>query len=161
MPEAQQEDHFALAARRHFDDGDYCHKDGRLPTADQLYGFAAECAAKCLLLKFTEVSMEPKDGGTKPSSKPWARHPEGPGKFIEFGHVNELIKEIKLLARTRSGAPLHALLDEHLRAFRKWHVSLRYSDGTYARADVIDKRREAAKQILSLHEQAVITGRLP
>ncbi|MFV0135027.1 hypothetical protein ACLGIH_17690 [Streptomyces sp. HMX87] len=158
MPETLQEDHFAKAAKRHFDDADYVHRDSRLPTADHLYGFAAECAVKSLLLRFTDVRMGP-------SNKPEIAHPEPPedepGRTLQFGHVNELIREIKLLARGRGGAPLHTALDSDLRVFRRWHVSTRYSDGTYAQAEMVERRRGAARRILSLHEQALLNGRLP
>ncbi|MFI1947082.1 hypothetical protein ACH46F_24955 [Streptomyces virginiae] len=164
MPELTQEDHFASAAGRHFRDADYLRTDGRLPTADHLYGFAAECATKSLLLRFTEVSMDPKPGEAKPSAKPWAEHPDHPGdpyKVIEFGHVNELIREIRLLAHGRTGALLHAALDGDLRVFKKWHVKYRYFDGAYAQDEIVGNRRTAAHNILSLHEQAQLNGRLP
>ena len=39
------------AALRHWSDAEFCTSDQRLPSADQLYGFAAECAFKAALLK--------------------------------------------------------------------------------------------------------------
>ncbi|MFH9297228.1 hypothetical protein [Streptomyces sp. NPDC017520] len=161
MPELTQEQHFASAATRHFRDGDYLRKGSCLPSADHLYGFAAECAVKSLLLRFTEVAIGPLEGEEKPSAKPRVRHPEDAERIIEFGHVNELVREIKLFASGRSGAPLHALLDSDLRVFKKWNVKYRYFDGGWAQADVVDKRRDAAHRILSLHEEAVINRRLP
>ncbi|GAB2791638.1 hypothetical protein GCM10027073_24880 [Streptomyces chlorus] len=157
VPETLQEDHFARAAKRHFDDAAYVHRDSRLPTADHLYGFAAECAVKSLLLRFTDVAMGP-------SNKPEVAHPEPPDddpeRTLQFGHINQLVREIKLLARGRSGAPLHAALDGDLRVFRGWHVSTRYSDGTYAQAEVVERRRDAARRILTLHEHALLHGKL-
>lgn len=50
VPEPTQEEHFASAASRHFHDGDYLRKGRRLPSADHLYGFAAERAVESLLL---------------------------------------------------------------------------------------------------------------
>lgn len=153
MPEKPQEDQFAAAATRHFRDADYLRDASRLPSADHLYGFAAECAVKSLLLRFTEVTMG--------SPKPEAPHPDDPDRTIEFGHINELIREIKLLARGRTGAALYTVLDGDLRAFRGWRVHHRYSDGGYAQAEVVDKRRDAAHHILFLHQQALLDGRLP
>ncbi|MGW0959411.1 hypothetical protein ACWD4K_10315 [Streptomyces gelaticus] len=163
MPEPTQEEHFASAAERHFHDGDYLRKGSRLPSADHLYGFAAECAVKSLLLRFTDVTIGPLEGEgeEKPSAKPRVRHPEDSERIIEFGHVNELVREIKLFASGRSGAPLHALLDSDLRVFKKWNVKYRYYDGRWAQAEVVDKRRDAAHRILVLHEQALINRRLP
>ncbi|MEY2226759.1 MULTISPECIES: hypothetical protein [Streptomyces] len=161
MPQLTQEDHFASAAERHFWDADYLRTDGRLPAADHLYGFAAECATKSLLLRFTEVSMDPKPGEATPSSKPWAEHPGDPDRLIEFGHVNQLVKEIALLAHGRAGAQLHLALGANLHVFKKWNVKYRYFDGGYAQADVVDRRRLAAHNILVLHQQAQLDGKLP
>lgn len=41
---------FQSAARRHFDDGSYLHADGRVATADHLYGISVECSLKAVLL---------------------------------------------------------------------------------------------------------------
>ncbi|MGX4691646.1 hypothetical protein [Streptomyces sp. JNUCC 63] len=157
MPETLQEDHFAKAAARHFHDAAYCHTDDRLPTADHLYGFAAECATKSLLLRFTDVRMGPSN---RPEA-PHPEHPDDPDHTLKFGHVNELIREIKLLAHGRTGAVLHTALDADLKVFRRWHVSTRYTDGTYAQVEMVNRRRDAARRILSLHEQALLNGRLP
>ncbi|MCQ9707396.1 hypothetical protein ACRWOO_00515 [Streptomyces sp. NEAU-PBA10] len=161
MPELTQEEHFASAATRHFRDGDYLREGSCLPSADHLYGFAAECAVKSLLLRFTEVSTGPLEGEKRPSKRPRAKHPEEPNRTILFGHVNELVGQVGLFARGRSGAPLHALVAGDLRVFEKWDVSDRYRDGRQVRADAVDDRRDAAHRILSLHEQAVINRRLP
>ena len=42
---------YADAAVRHWSDAEFFKEDQRLPNADQLYGFAAECALKVALLK--------------------------------------------------------------------------------------------------------------
>ncbi|MGV4981637.1 hypothetical protein ACVB8X_00620 [Streptomyces sp. NRAIS4] len=163
MPQLTQEDHFASAAERHFRDADYLRDDGRLPAADHLYGFAAECATKSLLLRFTEVSMDPKPGETNPSSKPWAEHPDhlgDPDRIIEFGHVNQLVKEVELLAHGRAGAQVHAALGGDLRVFKRWNVKFRYFDGGYAQAEVVDRRRTAAHNIIVRHQDARLNGKL-
>ncbi|MEV7995010.1 hypothetical protein AB0O67_24830 [Streptomyces sp. NPDC086077] len=154
MPETLQEDQFAKAATRHFHDADYLHTDSRLPSADHLYGFAAECAAKSLLLRFTDVAMGP-------SNKPEIADAADPENSLQFGHVNQLVREIRLMAHGRGGAPLYSVLDGDLRAFRKWNVSTRYSDGTYAQAEMVERRRDAARRILCVHEQALLNGKLP
>ncbi|MEV7772731.1 hypothetical protein [Kitasatospora sp. NPDC086791] len=153
MPDTSQEAHFQSAAQRHFRDADFLRKDSRLPTADHLYGFAAECAVKSLLLRLTEVTMS--------SSKPHAPHPDDPDRIIEFGHINELIKDVAVLARGRTAGPLHSALDGDLRVFKKWHVKYRYFDGGYVKPEVVGERRDAAHRILSLHEYVVLNGRLP
>ncbi|MEE1808462.1 DUF7008 domain-containing protein [Streptomyces sp. BE133] len=111
MPEPTQEDHFASAATRHFHDGDYLRKGSRLPSADHLYGFAAECAVKSLLLRFTEVTIGPLEGEEKPSAKPRVRHPEDSERIIEFGHVNELVGWAGWNHRHQAEALVNLLMD--------------------------------------------------
>ncbi|MEU1177579.1 hypothetical protein ABZ464_08010 [Streptomyces sp. NPDC005820] len=154
MPETLQEDQFAKAATRHFHDADYLHTDSRLPSADHLYGFAAECATKSLLLRFTDVAIGP-------SKKPEVVDPADPEKPLQFGHVDQLVREVRLWAHGRGGAALYSALDGDLRAFRKWNVSTRYSDGSYAQAEMVERRQGAARRILCLHEQALLNGKLP
>ena len=42
-------ENFSNAAKRHWKDGQLLHEQKRLDNADQLYGFAAECALKYAL----------------------------------------------------------------------------------------------------------------
>ena len=42
---------YAAAAARHWQDGDHLFSSSRLENADQLFGFAAECALKVVLLQ--------------------------------------------------------------------------------------------------------------
>lgn len=160
VAEKSRQDHFASAALRHFRDGEYLQQDGRLPSADHLYGFAAECVSKSLMLRFTEVSVGPKEGETRPSAKPWMKHPDKEDKTVDFGHVNELVKEMRLLARGRGGAQLVAALDVHLRAFRAWRVHDRYSDGGSLTEPLVCRRRDAARNLVVLHDHAVLRKRL-
>ncbi|MFF0047834.1 hypothetical protein [Streptomyces sp. NPDC005498] len=159
MADTSQETHYASAAERHFRDADYLHDDGRLPTADHLYGFAAECASKSLMLRFTDVSMNPKKPGKPPAFKPWIPDPDT-GKPVDLGHVPDLVAALPLLARGRSGPQLVAALHV-LSVFGTWRVEDRYSDGSTVVDTVVADRRKAAHHVLSLHEQAVLNGRLP
>lgn len=149
--------HYACAAARHFEDAVYLHDDERLPTADHLFGFAAECAVKSLLLRFTtEVSMTDRKGRT--SHKPWWTNPSN-NKLEPLGHIADVLPAVSLLTHGRTGAELLQAMGR-LSDFASWTEADRYTDGTAVEASVVDCRREAATLVLSLHEQAVITGRL-
>lgn len=49
---------FLDAAKRHFQDAEHLHSEGRLPNADQLYGLAAECALKAIMLGLNIMTLD-------------------------------------------------------------------------------------------------------
>ncbi|MGW2594430.1 hypothetical protein ACWCXC_29770 [Streptomyces sp. NPDC001515] len=155
MPQTSTEDHFARAATRHHDDAVYLHDGGRLPNADHHFGFAVECALKSVILRYTQVSMNPTKQGRPPSTKPWV--PDAAGKPRHFGHLPGLWTDVALLLHGRGGSILSGVLSASA-PFDTWAVEDRYLDGAAADEAVVRERRAAAQQILSLHQQALITG---
>ncbi|MCZ2526995.1 hypothetical protein [Streptomyces sp. HB2AG] len=139
-------------------DAEYLHTGGRIPNADYHFGFAVECALKSLLLRFLGAKLDPKKPGGKPSLKPWVLD-SGTNKPREYGHLPWLEADIALLAHGRAGARFLALLDK-LDAFSTWSVSGRYRDGADVDEKAVADRREAARDIMDLHMQALQNGRL-
>lgn len=153
------EHHYAHAAGRHYEDAVFLHDGSRLPNADHHFGFAVECALKSILLRFTAATMNPRKANKPASTSPWVADP-ATGKFLhEYGHLPWLSADLTLLTHGRSAARLTAALGT-LTAFDAWSVHDRYSDGTTVVESDVEKRRVVAKEILTLHEQAIITGRL-
>ncbi|WP_242426808.1 MULTISPECIES: hypothetical protein [unclassified Streptomyces] len=152
------EHHFAHAALRHYKDAVLLHDGARLSNADHHFGFAVECALKSLLLRFTTATMGPKPNG-KPATKPWSMNPMT-GAFQEHGHLPGLTTDVSLLTHGRSAASLTAAL-AGLSAFATWSVHDRYLDGSAVVEADVRQRRTVAENILALHEQALITGRMP
>ncbi|WP_260476014.1 hypothetical protein [Streptomyces sp. WAC 06783] len=157
MPETSAEVHYACAALRHHDDAVLLLEAGRLPNADYHFGFAVECALKCLLLKHTEATMNPVKEGAAPQKKPWVREENQKPKF--FGHLPGLWTDVALLLHGRSGSKLVGVLNASA-PFDTWSVDHRYLDGTDAVEADIHNRRAATESILSLFEQALIAGDL-
>ncbi|MFH8558229.1 MULTISPECIES: hypothetical protein [Streptomyces] len=155
MPQTSTEDHYARAAIRHHDDAIYLHDDGRLPNADHHFGFAVECALKSVILRYTQVSMNPTKPGKPPSVKPWA--PDAAGKPQHFGHLPGLWSDVALLLHGRGGSILSGVLAAS-EPFDTWAVEDRYLDGAAVADPEVRSRRAAAQQILSLHQQALIAG---
>ncbi len=153
-----REHHFALAAERNFRDAVYLHDDGRLPNADHLFGIAVECALKSLFLRFTAVNMDPRPNG-KPAKKPWVQDP-GTGQVRDYGHLPWLAKDVSLLTHGRSAARVVAALGQ-LSVFATWSVDDRYLDAAHVVGQEVAQRRTVAEEIISVHEHALITGRLP
>ncbi|NYI08059.1 hypothetical protein [Allostreptomyces psammosilenae] len=102
--------------------------------------------------------MAPKKQG-KPAVKPWVPDPITGRVSHEYGHLPWVAADVALLTHGRSAARLSAALG-NLTAFDSWSVDQRYLDGAgVVEADVL-QRRTVAQEILVLHEQALITGRL-
>ncbi|WP_228022915.1 hypothetical protein [Streptomyces acidicola] len=159
MSAVSAEHHYGHAAKRHYGDAIYLQDGGRLPNADYHFGFAVECALKSLLLRFTAATMAPKKQGKPPAKAPWVPDPATGKVSHEYGHLPWVAADVGLLTHGRSAARMSAALGS-LAAFDSWSVDQRYLDGTsVAEADVL-QRRTVAQEILALHEQALITGRL-
>jgi len=156
---ASAEHHYARAAERHHRDAIYLQDDGRLPNADYHFGFAVECALKSLLLRFTVATMAPKRPGKRPSTAPWVQDPATGRVIHEYGHLPWVAADIALLTHGRSAAKLTAALG-NLTAFDSWQVGQRYLDGSSVAEVDVSQRRTVSHEILALHEQALITGRL-
>ncbi|MFE6104557.1 hypothetical protein ACFVQ4_31985 [Streptomyces laurentii] len=155
MSQTPMEDHYARAAMRHHDDAAYLHDDGRLPNADHHFGFAVECALKSLLLRYTQVSMDPTKQGGLPSKKPWALGATGKPRY--FGHLPDLWADVALVLHGRGGSILSGVIAASA-PFDTWSVEDRYRDGAAVTETEVRSRRAAAQQILSLHQQALIAG---
>jgi hypothetical protein len=150
--------HYAHAAVRHYKDAVYLQDGDRLPNADYHFGFAVECALKSLLLRFTAATLNPRKSGKPPAKAPWIPDPET-GKPREYSHLPWVAADVALLTHGRSAARLASALGG-LSAFETWSVDDRYRDGDTTVEEEVRRRRTVAEEILTLHEQALITGRL-
>ncbi|MFI6297694.1 hypothetical protein ACIBEJ_39300 [Nonomuraea sp. NPDC050790] len=151
------EEHFAQAALRHYDDAVYLHDDGRLPNADHHYGFSVECALKSLLLRHLNATMAPLKPGGKPSPCPWT--PDASGKPKQHKHLPGLWSDVATLVHGRSGSTLAAMLNSSA-PFANWDVADRYHGNPPLSLTTVDERKSAAAQILTMHQQTLITGLL-
>ncbi|NMO53020.1 hypothetical protein HH310_17710 [Actinoplanes sp. TBRC 11911] len=159
MSGSQAQHHYAHAAVRHYNDAVYLQDGDRVPNADHLFGFAVECALKSMLLRFTPATMNPKRPGKPPATRPWVADPATGKVDREFGHLPGIATDVALLTHGRSAARLSAAI-RNLDAFDTWSVDDRYLDGTAIVEEHVMRRRTVAEEILALHQQAVITGRL-
>lgn len=125
MPEA-----FAEAAVRHWSDAEFCSADHRHPNADQLYGFAAECALKAALLQLP---------GCLDSGALQRRYRE---------HVNDLWEIIPVQSVHKTSATLVALLRLPVKPFADWSVDQRYEPDVAITVDAMRAHRDAARRVL-------------
>jgi hypothetical protein len=139
---------FDGAANRHFRDALLLEGHGRLPNADQLAGFATECALKEILIRF--LGAQPTKG--RPMSTVG-------GKQTDHGHLPLLWDEVKvILAGYTGGTTLAAMLTQN--PFGTWSVNDRYNDGRAATSQVVAARLSAARQILGQLQNAKVLGAL-
>jgi len=124
MPEC-----FDEAAIRHFRDGGFLSERGSLDNADQLYGFAAECAIKSALI-------------TLPGCLAEGNLAE---KFRE--HVEQLWDRAGLQSLQRRYPNLLKFL-RGPRPFGDWSTIHRYGPDGAITSEVHDRHREAAKRLL-------------
>lgn len=128
---------FSSAAGRHWHDGDHLHSVGRLDNADQLFGFAAECALKAAI-----VSLQ----------SPTALG-ELPDHFRK--HIDQLWNQVPAQSLSKAYPAISALIKQG-NPYSDWHTRQRYdAPGSVALAAVARHRKMAqrllgAAQILGI-----------
>jgi hypothetical protein len=138
---------FGSAARRHLADAQLLKQSVRLPNADHLAGFAAECALKEILIRFL--------GARSTCGKPVTM--SSAGRRTAHGHLPMLWDEVKhLLAGRAGGNALAALLTHN--PFSAWSVDDRYSDGRASTANAVATRLAAAQQMMGYLQNAAVQG---
>ena len=129
---------FLDAHLRHLRDADSLFKASRLANADHLYGMAAECGLKRLMIAFG-MEIRATDGAPKErddrehADKVWVRY-----ETYQSGHVNGL----------RYGLP------SSINPFDKWRVAQRYEHSQCFDNSRVDPHRTAAHLIHSLVKSA-------
>lgn len=121
---------FTSAAVRHFRDGDLLGEHDRLPNADQLYGFAAECGLKAALGTLASCT----DQGTLA------------GRYRE--HVDRLWDLARLQSLQLRFPGLAAVLSGLQQPFSDWSVAQRYGPDNEVTGDAVVRHRKAAARVL-------------
>jgi hypothetical protein len=120
--------------------------DSRVPNADHLAGFAAECGLKAILEGWYGATLK--------------------GKFLEWNgkqvgsHVNKLWGEAATALTGRTGATLAALLQGSV-PFANWAVDDRYSDGTAVSGQSARDHVGMARKVIEILDQAILDGVVP
>lgn len=149
MTAPNQVSQYASAARRHFADSSHLYADKRLASADQLAGFAAECALKVILLQFLGAHMHK-------SGKPASMINK---KEVLHGHLPDLWINLPLVASGRNAANFATLVAQS-NPFKQWSVFDRYSDGKTITDAQVNQHLSEARKILAMLQQAQFTGAL-
>ncbi|QVL47243.1 MAG: SAM-dependent methyltransferase [Thiocapsa sp.] len=127
---------FKDAAHRHWEDAELLGSRGRWPNADHLYGFAAECALKAVMVG---LGMQLGPDGKPP--KPHAVH------------IHQLWDQFLTFANGKRQAGYAAMLQQS-NPFSTWHESQRYWDSTGIGSADANAHRAGASQTLGVLSQA-------
>jgi hypothetical protein len=132
--------HFDEAARRHWSDASLLRDNKRWPNADQLFGFAAECALKAVMIR---LGAPTKPGGDLSQKSHWQ-------------HIDGLWSEFQMFASGRRGSRfLSALARFAVNPFADWHSSQRYcSDSSSPPGSALDRHWKACQACLVALDRA-------
>ena len=120
---------FAGAATRHFRDGALLYENGRRPNADQLFGFAAECAIKSALVGLPGCT----DSGAL--AQKYHTHID---KLWDLAPLQSLQKRCpQLVSVLRLQGP-----------FADWSTHQRYEPDVAVTEDVLTRHRRVAVRVL-------------
>jgi hypothetical protein len=120
---------YASAAARHWSDAEHLFIASRQDNADQLFGFAAECALKAAL--FAELS--PSAGDELPKAY--------------YVHIDELWDKVSSASLRKRYPNVHALL-KLPNPFLNWGVHQRYVDSGTVMRDQVEAHRKMAQRLL-------------
>jgi hypothetical protein len=121
---------YAAAAIRHFRDAGLLEQGHRIANADQLFGFAAECAIKRVLVEFPGFAADGKLSG--------AYHK----------HVDVLWNSVPVQSIQKRYPRLAALLRGLPQPFHDWSTANRYGPEGVTSIEAMNRHRQAAARIL-------------
>jgi len=130
---------FRDAAERHWEDAGYLWADARLANADQLYGLAAECALKAVMLGLG-MNMDPATGRPK--------YPY---------HINRLWDEFVTFAHNRGGAHYASRVGAG-NPFANWDISQRYHHRNTITQHAAQEHKIGAAKAKAALDNAVLDG---
>jgi hypothetical protein len=133
---------YCNAADRHWEDAGHLLNNNRLANSDHLFGFAAECALKAIMMALG-MSLDAHE-----------RPVEEPGKK----HINELWNEFGAFVQSRGGAKYAAMIDTTLNPFDDWKAGQRYHHRSTFTVAKVEKHRQAAERTMGVLQDAILDG---
>lgn len=125
---------FKNAYQRHHKDAETLFAQNRYPNADQLYGLAAECAIKAVMVGIAP-SLVDNNGDFKNQS--------------DKLHVNLLWSHFGRFIHGRSHSAYCSILPISLNPFQSWSINQRYAHQKHVRKRQVEIHRIAVNQSIS------------
>jgi hypothetical protein len=130
------------AAERHWEDAGFLINKNRKANADHLFGLAAECALKAVMLG---LGMQLRPDGAPVES----RHRK---------HVDSLWGEFCSFAQGRNGAKYAAMVSSVANPFSGWNISQRYEHRANINQAIVKKHEKDAESAMKVLREAYHDG---
>jgi hypothetical protein len=142
---------FQGASRRHYRDAELLMTNKRISNAGHLFGFAAECGIKALLVTYG-LETDPHTGDIKEK-----REKKKPLRYKT--HVNTLINNVQTFKISLPYSKYLGMMP-NLKSFSDWDTGHRYWNET-AIPPSHSRWRDAAKEVIQMLDQAKMDGVIP
>lgn len=129
------------AAHRHWEDAEHLFDGSRWANADHLYGLAAECALKAVMLR---LGMR--------------LHPSGRPEDPYAVHIDRLWSQFSVFASGRGGHRYAVHISGHSNPFWDWDIGQRYHHRSYCTRQRVEKHREGAEVARRALTKAILDG---
>jgi len=139
---------FSAASKRHYRDAELLLTNNRIPNAGHLFGFAAECGIKALLVSHG-LRVDSTTGDIKEE-----KEKNKPYKYKT--HINVLINNVKAFKDSRMYSQYVEMMP-NLMAFSNWNTNHRYYDESSIPASH-NNWREAAREVMQMLDKAKSDG---
>lgn len=134
---------FLDAHHRHWQDAEQLFSAQRWANADHLYGLAAECGLKRLMLAF---------------GMPFGVNQDRPGDSADRKHANGVWARYETYRSAHPRGANYGLPSS--KPFHNWHVSQRYAHRRHFTQVRMDGHREGARRVGELINRASVEGLL-
>jgi len=138
---------FSGSSRRHYGDAKLLLTNARIPNAGHLFGFAAECGVKALLIAHG-LTTDPATGDIVEAR---------PYKYRT--HINVLINSVQTFSTSRVYSKYLGMVP-NLSVFSNWDTSYRYWGESSIPTSHEDWDR-AAEEVIRMLDQAILDGVMP
>jgi hypothetical protein len=135
---------FLAASKRHYLDAELLTNSRRIPNAGHLFGFAAECGLKALLISHG-LNTDPITGDIIEPP---------PHKYKT--HINDLINNVVIFPSS-PGYSKYLGMMPNIKVFSNWSAKHRYYDESSIPASHSDWQG-AAKEVMNMLDQAKLDG---
>jgi hypothetical protein len=128
-------DNFKIAAKRHYNDAEYLKQAGRKANAGQLFGLAAECGIKAVMIQVLN----------KPN----------PRKHLHNGLLEHRFLDLLYSDLGQGRTSNYLAIIPNIQSFSNWSIDHRYWDDA-AVPDSLEDWRSASTEVMKMLDVAIL-----